>query len=415
MLSYNLISRWFFSTNHKCGIYICLTKKKCKTKFYIKKATLKLIITDSKTKRTVKLVYKVLFFKRIEIQTLIIVFLIGKTKFLGNTFLYLLSSFFYEMKNEYKILKIVSIISYIYFIIVNLKDSLKKARLFKYNHKSVFYFNKHFGTYRKFYVILELIKRCNTTSVIFDHKFLTSNDIRILKTLCTFKSVKKKYTNLFSLIKNPKFLFINYKLIINKLNNFQFSIYKITLNQIKYKWFKEITIRLSNGTFQFISVKTKHKNNFFNYHLIKLSNLKNEIVYQSILLILELIYERMLLNNFYGNKMKKGCHFVLKQIKLNWTKVSYIFNFEIQKQFSKLNINILTNLLKKKIKDYSFIHLIKRFLKINFKYNNLTDFTIFYTIYFQKFDLEMKKLQKKFSTIKTFFQYLLNLLRFPLP
>ena len=133
MLSYNFISRWFFSTNHKCGIYICLAQKISKTLFYIQTVHVKLYLTYIQNTQKVKQKYKVNFFKRIVIQTLMIVFLIGNTKtviffkFLVNAFLYLLSSLFYETNNQFQIFKMSGINGYNNFIIQNLKDSFKKS------------------------------------------------------------------------------------------------------------------------------------------------------------------------------------------------------------------------------------------------------------------------------------------------
>nr|QYC61870.1 hypothetical protein [Actinocyclus sp. mgcode 4] len=407
MLSYNFISRWFFSTNHKCEIIICLAQKIIKNIFYIKTGYVKFYITFFNIKKKVKQKYKITFFKRIVIQTLIIVFLIGNTKiylnlkFLVNAFLYLLSSFFYETNNQFQILKIYSINSYKSCITQNLKDSLKKNGLFKYNHKSDF-INKHLGTYRKFYKTLSLVKRCNTTSVIYNHKFLTSYEIKILKTLCIFKQSKKKYIKLFYLLKNPKFLFINYKILISKLSNIQFSIYNITLNQVKYQWFKKLATRIQNGSFYFICTQTLRKKNFHNYNLLKLSKLKNEIINQSIKFILELIYEPTFFNYSYEYKSTKKLHYVLKHIKLNWKNISWILNFCTQKYFSKYNVNKLINLLKLKIKDKLFINLIKRFIKKNFQSNIFSYLDIFYNIYLHELDLEIIKIQRKFNNIKNF-------------
>jgi len=359
----------------------------------------------------VKQKYKVAFFKRIVIQTLIIVFLIGNTKivilfkFVVNAFLYQLSSLFYETNNQFQILKKICINGYKYFIIQNLKDSFRKIELFKYNHKNDF-LREHLGTYRKFYWYFCLIKRCNTTSVIYNHEFLTSYELKILKTLCFLKKTKNKYINLFFLLKNPKFLFINYKILISKLNNLKFSIYKITLNQVKFKWFKELAIRLHNGNFQFI--KNLKSDNFYNYNLLKLSNLKNEIVYQSTLMVLELIFESTFLDTSYGYKPTKGCHSALKHIKWNWGNVSCILKFNIQSHLSNFNFNRLINILKLKIKDSLFINLIKRLFKTNLKNIKTKYLPILYNLYLHTFDLEIIKIQKKLDNIKKPYYKLFN-------
>ena len=70
----------------------------------------------------------------------------------------------------------------------------KQLNYNNYNHKSKFNSLNviYLGTYRKSYYNLLLIRQCNTTSVISNHKLLTLNDLKILKTLWKLKKKKVK-------------------------------------------------------------------------------------------------------------------------------------------------------------------------------------------------------------------------------
>ena len=95
---------------------------------------------------------------------------------------------------------------------------LKILNFNNYNHKSKLVHINYLGTYRTSYLLLSLfIRQCSTTSVISNHKFLTSNDLRILKTLCKIKIKKGKIVNISTLLQDLTLLKISYKLLVLKL------------------------------------------------------------------------------------------------------------------------------------------------------------------------------------------------------
>ena len=409
MLYYNFISRWFFSTNHKCESLICLILNffkniisNCVIVF------LHLVITYNVSQQKVKQRCQVIFFKSIEVLTFLIVFLTGKTKifthfkFLINTFFYLFNNLFYEINKQSQILRCLCIYYFIFCKILNLKDTLKKKRLFKYTHKSDL--SKHLRTYKKIYFNSIILKRYNTTSVLLHYAFLTSFDLKTLKILSKLKKKKKKYIDLYLILSNPKFLLINYKIVIFQLRKKNLSIYEITLDQVKYYWFKNLSTRILKGNFRFIQLtKTITLNNL---KLFKLSNLKNQIVYQSINLILELIFEPHFSKNSYGFRPNKGCHALLKHLKLYWNSVNWVLQFNVQNFFSTLNSKRLINLLSLKTKDLLFLKLIKQFFKKNTNsktlfYDHTLKIPILFNIYLNLLDFEILKIQKSLNLVKT--------------
>jgi len=147
---------------------------------------------------------------------------------------------------------------------------------------------------------------------------------------------------------------------------------------------------------------TKKKKILLNLKLLKLSKLKNQIIYQSIELLLELIYKPIFLNsNIYNFHPIKGHYFLLNNLKLNWSKISWILYFQTQNFFSKLNIKRLFNLLSSKIKDNLFLKLTTQFFKIKLKKNFFTVTPIVLNIYLHLLDLEIAKIQKNFNTFNT--------------
>ena len=214
---------------------------------------------------------------------------------------------------------------------------------------------------------------------------------------------------LFLIITNPKFLLINYKIVLFKLKKKNLSFYKITLNQIKYNWFKQLALRIFMGNFKFIQLNKKTLNFL---KLFQLSNLKNHIIYQSIELILELIFEPSFSKNSYGFRPKKGCHLLLKQLKLYWPNFSWVLSFNVQKTFSTLNNKKLMNILLLKIKDSLFLKLIRQFLKINLNevinFDIKTAVPILLNIYLNSLDLEILKVQQNLNLFNKSFKSNLN-------
>ena len=107
-----------------------------------------------------------------------------------NNFFYLFSSLIYETNQQFQIFRKIYINNFNFYKTKNLKESFKKKKLSKYYHKSEY--KKHLGTYTKFYssnLLFYKIKQYYTTSVIFNHKFLTSKDVKILKQFCLLKKI----------------------------------------------------------------------------------------------------------------------------------------------------------------------------------------------------------------------------------
>jgi len=336
------------------------------------------------------------------------VILIGKTRtfifktFLVNTFFYLSNNLFYEVNEQFLILRKLSNNSFTNVKTQNLEDTFKRRGLYKYNHKSGL--NIHLGTCRKFYPSFRSVRLCNTTSVVSNHEFLTSFDLKTLKTLCKIRKKDRKIVDLITLLQKPDILKISYKILISKFDKIKFSIFKITLENIKYQWFENLSIRLRNGSFKYISIENYKKNNFSNFKLLKLGNLRNEIVNQAIEILLEFIYEPVFLDTSHGFRPYKGCHAAIKQIKLNWTETSWFLSYDIQQCISNLDCNRLINVLSNKISDKQFLALILKFLKINFKNNKTQNNKILapmlYNIYLHSLDLEIVKIQTKFEDHK---------------
>lgn len=270
-----------------------------------------------------------------------------------------------------------------------------------YDHKSKFnLFNIIcLGTYRKSYVT-RLIRQCNTTSVISNHKFLTLDDLKILKTLCKLKKKKGKVINFSKMLQNVTLLKMSYKLVVLKLHSKNYFKLTNVITSTQNKWFKNLSFKLKTGNFTYLKIENQKNLNFSNFKLLKLSKLRNNIVNQALELILEIFYEPFFISTSHGFRPFKGCHSALKQIKLFWNDVSWVTSYKFKIK-QTINFTKLIKLMSSRINDKFLFTLLKNFLKANTFNFNLKDIKVLtpllINIYLHHLDLELEKLKKNYN------------------
>ncbi len=93
----------------------------------------------------------------------------------------------------------------------------------------------------------------------------------------------------------------------------------------------------------------------------------NDKLVQSVIkLILERIYEPVFSGKSHGFRPQKSCHTAIGQIQKSWTNIRWIIEVDIKGYFDNIDHNKLVEVLEKKIDDWKFINLIKRFLKAGY-------------------------------------------------
>ena len=288
----------------------------------------------------------------------------------------------------------------------------KQLNYNNYNHKSKFNSLNviYLGTYRKSYYNL-LIRQCNTTSVISNHKLLTLNDLKILKTLCKLKKKKGKVINISKLLQNITLLKLSYKLIVCKLQTKNYLKLTNTFTNTQNKWFINLSFKLKTGNFTYLIIESSKNFKLENLKLLRLSKLRNNIVNQALELILEIFYEPLFLSTSHGFRPFKGCHSALKQIQLFWTDISWVTSYKFKIQ-QTINFSILFKLMSRKIDDKLLFSLLKKKFKnntCNFKdFKILTPILI--NVYLHHLDLELEKLKKNYNLFfKKLFYFSFNL------
>merc|ERR1712228_643152 len=183
-----------------------------------------------------------------------------------------------------------------------------------------------------------------------------------------------------------------------------------TFTNAQNKWFKNLSFKLKTGNFTYLKIESSKIFKLENFKLLRLSKLRNNIVNQTLELILEILYEPLFLSTSHGFRPFKGCHSALKQIQLFWTDISWITSYKFKIQ-QTINFTILFKLMSRKIDDKLLFTLLKKKIKntCNFKdFKILTPILI--NIYLHHLDLELEKLKKNYNFFfKKLFYFNFNL------
>lgn len=140
-----------------------------------------------------------------------------------------------------------------------------------------------------------------------------------------------------------------------------------------------------------------------------ISSFDDKLVQEVIRQILEAIYEPLFSDCSHGFRPNRSCQTALHQIKSHCRGTNWVIEGDIEKFYDTISIEILLNLLKKKIDDGRFIELIRRFLNagyFEFKqvHNSLSGVPqgsivspILSNIYLHEFDKYMESLMKDYN------------------
>lgn len=93
---------------------------------------------------------------------------------------------------------------------------------------------------------------------------------------------------------------------------------------------------------------------------------RDKIVQEGMKILLNAIFEKDFRKSSHAFQTNKGCHTALNQIRLEFGKVNWFIEGDIDQQYPSINHSILIELLREKIQDEPFIDLIYKYLKIGY-------------------------------------------------
>ncbi len=92
----------------------------------------------------------------------------------------------------------------------------------------------------------------------------------------------------------------------------------------------------------------------------------DKLVQEVVRIILEQIYEPIFKNSSHGFRPGRSPHTALEQIHEEWTAVKWIIDMDLRSYFDTIPHDLLIGMLKKKIEDKRFLHLIQAMLDAGF-------------------------------------------------
>lgn len=93
---------------------------------------------------------------------------------------------------------------------------------------------------------------------------------------------------------------------------------------------------------------------------------RDKIVQEGMKILLNAIFKKDFKKSSHAFQTNKGCHTALNQIRLEFGKVNWFIEGDIDQQYPSINHSILIELLREKIQDEPFIDLIYKYLKIGY-------------------------------------------------
>lgn len=181
------------------------------------------------------------------------------------------------------------------------------------------------------------------------------------------KAEEYQYNRLYRNLYNPDFYLQAYQNIYANKGSMTPGIDGMTLDGFGGQRVNRLIESLKDHSYQPASVKRVYipkKNG--KKRPLGISSSDDKLVQEIIRMILESIYEPTFSTLSHGFRAKRSCHTALLQIQHNFTGIKWFVEGDIKAYFDTIDHHILVNILRKRIKDESFLELIWKFLRAGY-------------------------------------------------
>lgn len=354
---FNFITRWLFSTNHKCGASISSTPKI--RVFYKKVVIVKPLNIYPKFSKEIKRFSVVFIFVSLGKRISKMISPFGGAVVIGKPW-NVKWSYLSKLLCELKGLPIRLVCCYIPRFCAALSQDLEKSYknhgLLRYGYKTgLAFLGERLGKSGKPFGLCSLSR--NGALPVNTKRNFSAGGVHNFKKLNKYKG---KYNNLIEVIADIDFLQSAYQQIKSNPGVMAKGSDSETLDGLNEEWFIKTSERLLHGSYQFKPAKRIMipKANKVDLRPLTISSSRDKIVQQAMKMVLEEIFEPTFLDTSHGYRPSRGCHSALEQVRLKWTGISWFLEFDIVKCFDSIDRHRLINILKGKIDDQRFIDLI---------------------------------------------------------
>ena len=218
-----------------------------------------------------------------------------------------------------------------------------------------------------------------------------------------------KFTKLYSCLYSIDFYKLAYQNIYAKPGNMSPASDGSTIDGMSEERINKLIQSLRNGTYRPTNLRRVNipkKNG--GRRPISVPSVDDKLIQEIVRMILEAIYEKTFSEYSHGFRPKRSCHTALDYVQTKFPGTKWFIEGDIKGCFDNINHEKLLQILREKIYDLKFIHLINLFLKAgyieNWEYHKTYSGTpqgsiispILANIYLDKFDKFMERKIKEF-------------------
>ena len=180
--------------------------------------------------------------------------------------------------------------------------------------------------------------------------------------------------DLFRLLCSKDLLTISYNKIKSKPSNMIPGTDGGTLDRFSEDLINKIIRKMKNHFFKFNPVRRKYisKRNTGKTRFLGSSSLRDTVVEQAMLFILDAIYEPIFSENSHGFRRVQSCKTSIKEVRYSWSRVTWVIEGNIKGCYDNIDHHILIDILKLKITDERFLGLLWKLLRAGMVEDGIT-------------------------------------------
>lgn len=176
------------------------------------------------------------------------------------------------------------------------------------------------------------------------------------------------YQRLYRNLYNPEFYLLAYQNIYANQGSLTKGADTITLDGISQMRIDQVIRSVKDHSYQPQPARRTYiaKKNSDKKRPLGISSGNDKLILEIIKMILESIYEPIFHEKSHGFRPERSCHTALMQVKSIFTGAKWFIEGDIKACFDSFDHHILVKILRRRIKDESFIELIWKLLKAGY-------------------------------------------------
>ena len=182
------------------------------------------------------------------------------------------------------------------------------------------------------------------------------------------KNKEYRYERLYRNLYNPEFYLLAYQKIATSQGSMTVGADGQTLDGMSEERINKLIAKLKDHSYQpnparrvYIAKKNSNKK-----RPLGIPSTDDKLVQEVVRMILEAIYEPIFSDNSHGFRPNRSCHTALKEITTLFTGTKWIIEGDIKACFDSFDHHTTIQILRKRIKDETFISLMWKFLRAGY-------------------------------------------------